>query len=521
MGVRFSVEPLPPHPSLEHQQKLAKRLLREVWAGATEAIERVQAFLPGRFSSPGHLESMKLHDAQRVVARSYGFESWAAMKRKIESLTRTPLQQFDAAVREGDAALARELLARHAELRTKINEPRFDFDSPALHQAKGNLPLVDVLLEYGADINARSTFWAGSFGILEHGITLDGAKPLIERGAKLTIWAAAGLGLVQDLKAILAATPGVVHERGGDGKTALHCAATREIAEILVNAGAELDARDRDHNATPLQYLIGDEEIVKLLIERGASVDLFAVARWGDSPLVERCLRDDPASADERIGRGKFTAPGLHIYGWTLGLGQTLGFDLSPADVARKFGHPQIAEKIVSRLSPEARLADALWCGDRERARAEISQRPNAVQEMHPADRSLLASAAWWYRPESVRLMLEVGMDPHVPGAHRSTPLDRASFHGYADIVSMLLEEDPHPPITDRNEFGGIPLGACVYGALNGWKTGFPQDHARTLTLLLEAGSPLDPTLLPTGNDELDSVMRQWLKKETERHGNT
>jgi ankyrin repeat protein len=521
MVTRFPVEPLPPHPSLEHQQKLAKRLLREVWAGDVEAMARVQAFLPGRFPVADNLEtlaaanSMKLHDAQLAVARGYGFETWAAMKRKIESLTQTPLQRFDAAVREGDAALARELLAKHASLRAKINEPRFDFDSPALHQAKANLPLVDVLLEYGADINARSTFWAGGFGILEHAITLEGARPLIERGATVTAWAAAGLGLVEELKAIIAATPAAVRERGGDGKTVLHCAATREIAEILVNAGAELDARDRDHNATPLQYLIGDEQIAKLLIDRGASVDLFAAARWGDSRLADKCLRDDPLSADARLGRGHFTAPGMHIYSWTL------GFELSPADVARKFGHAQVAEQIVAHLSPGPRLVDALWCGDEERARAELSQRPDAVREMHPADKSLLASAAWWYRPESVRLMLEVGMDPHVPGAHRSTPLDRASFHGYADIVSMLLEGDPNPPLTERNEFGGMPLGACIYGSLNGWKTGFPQDHERTLTLLLEAGAPLDPTRLPTGNDELDRVMREWLKKKGQGgHGN-
>jgi len=116
--------------------------------------------------------------------------------------------------------------------------------------------------------------------------------------------------------------------------------------------------------------------------------------------------------------------------------------------------------------------------------------------------------------------MLEVGFDPHVTGAHLSTPLDRASFHGYADIVTTLLELDPNPPLTQKNEFGGIPLGACIHGSMNGWKTGFPQDHARTLTLLLEAGSPLDPTILPTGNDELDTVMRDWLKSNRGGHGN-
>ncbi|MBV8806912.1 MAG: ankyrin repeat domain-containing protein [Sinobacteraceae bacterium] len=171
-----------------------------------------------------------------------------------------------------------------------------------------------------------------------------------------------------------------------------------------------------------------------------------------------------------------------------------------------------MAELIVSRMSPAARLIDALWCGDAERARAEIAKRPTAVQELHPADKELLAAAAWWYRPDSVRLMLEVGMDPHVPHFHQATPLDRASFHGYADIVAMLLQHDPNPPLTQENEFGGIPLGACIHGSIHGWETGFPQDHARTVTLLLEAGSPLDPAMLPTGNDELDIVLRDWLK---------
>ena len=74
-------------------------------------------------------------------------------------------------------------------------------------------------------------------------------------------------------------------------------------------------------------------------------------------------------------------------------------------------------------------------------------------------------------------------------------------------------------PLTQKNEFGGFPIGACIHGSLHGWKTGFPQDHARTLTLLLDAGSPLDPTKLPTGNDELDTVMRNWLKHASASHG--
>jgi ankyrin repeat protein len=429
------------------------------------------------------------------------------MKNKSESPAKSPLEQFDLAVREGDATRAGALLAEHRELASRLNEPRFDFDSPAIHQAKKNLPLVDVLLAHGADIKARSTWWAGGFGILESKLTIEEARPLIERGAPVTAWAAAGLGMLEELKAIVGAAPATVGERGGDGKTVLHCASTPAIVEFLIDSGANLEARDTDHGATPLQYLIADEAIARLLIARGAKVDVFAAARLGDVARVDACLRDDPAGAEARINRPPFTAPGGHIYSWTL------GFDLTPIDVARAFGHDEVVQLLRSRASTTTRFLDALWHGDANSARAELERRPAIVQGLRTHDASLLSSAAWWYRPEAVRIMLEVGFDPHVPGAHQSSPLDRAAFHGYADIVATLLTLDPHPPLAQRNEFGGTPLTTCIHGSLHGWKTGHPQDHIRTLQLLLEAGADLDPTIVPTGNDDVDTFLREWLRR--------
>src|SRR4029079_15101611 len=129
---------------------------------------------------------------------------------------------------------------------------------------------------------------------------------------------------------ILRATPDVVRERGGDGKTVIHCAATAEIAELVIEAGADLEVRDLDHHSTALQHLIADEQIARVLIAHGAAVDIFAAARLGDRALVEKCLQADAQCTDARVNRPPFAAPGLHIYGWTL------GFDLTPADVARK-----------------------------------------------------------------------------------------------------------------------------------------------------------------------------------------
>jgi ankyrin repeat protein len=501
---RFAVEPLPARPSLEMQRKLAKRLLRDVWSGDAEAIARAQAFHPGRGVDP---DAMKLHDAQLVIARGYGFESWAAMAQKIESLTMTPIERFDAAVRAGQAEQVHELLAGHADIRARIDEPRFDFDSPAIHQGKKNLPLVDVLLRHGADINARSAWWAGGFGILESGLTLDEARPLIARGAHVTVWAAAGLGLMDELKELVRADPDVVHARGGDGKTPLHSAANAEIARFLLESGAELETRDVDHGSTPLQYLINDTSVARLLLDRGASLDIFAAVALDDLGLIARCLRADPTCADARIGRPPFTAPGGHIYGWTL------GFDLTPIELARKRGNDEAVLLLLARASPKVRYLDACWSADGERARAELTAHPNLMNELDDEDRRVINHAAWWYRPAAVRLMLELGFDPHVRGAHQSTVLDRACFHGYADIVQTLLAHDRNPPLTVENEFGGTPIGTCIYGAMNGWDTGHPRDHGQTLALLLDAGARPDPTIIPTGNDGIDGVLRAWFRK--------
>ena len=45
--------------------------------------------------------------------------------------------------------------------------------------------------------------------------------------------------------------PALVNAKGGDGKRPLHYARTVEIAEFLLDRGAEIDALDDDHSSTP------------------------------------------------------------------------------------------------------------------------------------------------------------------------------------------------------------------------------------------------------------------------------
>ena len=67
---------------------------------------------------------------------------------------------------------------------------------------------------------------------------------LRQRGVDYTIHAASHLGDADTVRRLLAEDRSRVHALGEDGETPLHVAATVEVARLLVNAGADLDARD-------------------------------------------------------------------------------------------------------------------------------------------------------------------------------------------------------------------------------------------------------------------------------------
>src|SRR5690349_10667576 len=81
------------------------------------------------------------------------------------------LEPLFTAFREDNAAEVQRLLLENPSLRPMINEPLGPFDSPAIVNVRSR-EMLDVLLEAGADLNAKSTWWAGGFGLL-HGCHPD------------------------------------------------------------------------------------------------------------------------------------------------------------------------------------------------------------------------------------------------------------------------------------------------------------------------------------------------------------
>src|SRR5215472_11800594 len=156
-------------------------------------------------------------DRRSTIRACSWWRSEATMAR-----SQTPLEQFVDALHHGNVGQVRELLATHADVRAAINDPISYFQSRPVARATKNLPLLDVLLEYGADLNLKSAWWAGGFGLLEHDITPAEAAPLIARGAVVDVFAAAHLGMSDRLRELVEGDSALVRARGGDGKTPLH-----------------------------------------------------------------------------------------------------------------------------------------------------------------------------------------------------------------------------------------------------------------------------------------------------------
>jgi len=481
---------LPDRPDLEQQKKQAKELLQSFTAGDAEAQARVRAGLPDK-------PRITLADAQFVLAREYGFVSWTALKEHIEARARderTPEERMHDAFRRSDADAVRRLFRQHPELRARIDEPVFGFNSPAIVAHADELPMVEVLLEFGANPNRRSDWWAGGFHAL-YGATPETAERLIAAGAVVDACAAAHLDDAELLARLIAENPARVHERGGDGKTPLHFAESREVVDLLLSLGADIDARDVDHRSTAAQWMLdhtkgaGRYELARYLVEQGASTDIFLAAALGLTDRVRAMLQANPGLLDLRTSRGDYDQKppsSYHIYFWTIGDSR------SPLDVAAQFDQPETLEAMMEFASPRQQLLFACRRGDDGRARRIVRDHPGIIAGMSPADHRAIADAAWNGEARAVALMLELGFDPRTPGHDSGTPLHCAAWEGSAETVAALLR---HPDartlvaIKDAH-YGATPLGWCCHGSLHGNQS---HDHAGVARLLLAAGAQPGP----------------------------
>jgi hypothetical protein len=250
---------LPVRASLEYLRKLAKDRL---------AVLR---------RTDSHAQ---LADALLLVARDHGFSSWRALKAEVDRRNATMATRFFDAVQTGDVDAVRALL-QEDPLLIKARGPRHN--ASALHFACGNLEMVRVLLEAGADPNddgddTRIGVIGWATLVPNPGpIPMDVVSLLLERGARHHIFSAMATGDLDVIRALVEQQPEVLDQRlstGHHGETALEFAIARnrlDILDALIELGADLEATDsKGQTALEFALLRGDRGAAARLAAAGA-----------------------------------------------------------------------------------------------------------------------------------------------------------------------------------------------------------------------------------------------------------
>jgi len=374
---------------------------------------------------------------------------------------------------------------------------------------------IDVLLGAGADINARSRWWSGGIGVLDEcapGI----AAFLIERGAALDAHSTARLGMIEKLRELVTADPAVVGARGANGQTPLHFASTVEVAQYLAEHGADIAARDLQHESTPAQHMVrvvqarhyprDRQDIALYLVARRCRTDILMAAALGDTDLVRRHLDADPECVRMRVSDEYFPKQDPQS-GGTIYI-PIFGRQRTPHLIARDFGHEEVFQFLMERSPQDVKRMQAFDLGDEGLFRDLVASRPDFIASLSDDDRRHLADAAQNNNSAALRLMLAAGWPVDVRGEYNMTPLQWAAWHGNAEMVREILRYHPQLELACDHQI--TALGSAFHGSENGWHrdTG---DYAGTVEALLDAGAKAPKEVdVPEATEAVRDVLRQY-----------
>jgi ankyrin repeat protein len=314
---------LPARPNLNQLKRQAKELLRR------------------------QPERGRLRDAQRTVAEEYGFPSWDALRRHVESVVgavsssiiKPPeLDSEDGvavwntltACDDGDVDTLRRLLERDP----RLGRAEYWY-TPAIHFAvrEGHLEAVQLLLDAGADpewngmhdgsliVMARDRGHAEIARLLEK--TRNRRGRVLSGSDSHPVHVAIAREDTEEVRRLLDTDPGLVDVGNAVGASPLHRAVGRGmhgLAALLLERGADVHAVLSAARGlgggfwTDLQAIDlaiwdgrrpGDHRMIRLLLEHGATLDLTVAAALGELERVRQILDAQPARIRETRPSGR------------------------------------------------------------------------------------------------------------------------------------------------------------------------------------------------------------------------
>lgn len=487
---------LPDRPSLEHLKAQAKALLAAL--GTKNGAERFAAVFPDDAATRA-----KLADAQHVIAREYGFESWPRLKAHVEQ-TRKTFSELCAALvacaRDGDVGRAEQILRDHP-----------DVASAGLIEAgfAGNL---EHLRQRVNAANINSGEWTPLLCVCASTLMRDRSRR--QRFADCATFLI-GMGADPNASVVLPQFPdsplSTLYWAGGYNNSP-------EVAEVLLRAGANPNDNEslyhacdhRDHaflrlllkfkvdptktNALKRILDFEDREGLELVLQTGADPNEF-----GDDSVLHHALR-----------RGRSPAIIRRLIEAGANPSQVNGHGATPYNVAVAFGM-QEAASVIADLGGDAHLSET----------AEILQKAHRGEELDPAAVSrvsqelpdLVHFLAERNQATAIRALLAAGHPVSPIGTmYGYTPLHQACHSGNVETVRALLDYDADLTIHDKAH-NGTPLGWAMHGALF-----FGPHHDAEGTryrsivqMLIDSGTPIyDP---PEGRADLEAMLREELER--------
>ena len=236
-----------------------------------------------------------------------------------------------------------------------------------------------------------------------------------------------------------------------------------DVAQVLINAGAEIDATflDGGLGTTPLVSLVTSvhphkagvaAELVSVFVNAGARVDGL---KEDGEPLRLALSSEYPESVQALL---------------------KCGAKIINVEIAAGLGELELVEKFIDEGDISRReLEEAFW------------------------------SACKYGQTEVAECLLKRGADIDAKGGANNTGLMLASQRGRRDTVEMLLGYGASVEL--KNDYGGTALGSTMYFLTN--HTVIGADYAGVIELLLSAGSEFNFADKLTGDDEVDDMLRR------------
>jgi ankyrin repeat protein len=473
----------PYRPDFNQFKRQAKELLKAYRAGDAEAVAEVQ-----RHEQAPDPAAFALHDAQRVLARSYGFASWQKLKSYVQTIQPywRPLEikSDDDTSKFLRLACITYFDADHPSRRDRARQifaekPHIAKANLYTAAAVGDVAAVADFLTRGADVHAKGgpfnwePLLYAAYSRLESQTaghsTLEVARLLLEHGAD------PNAGFLWEGGYLFTALTGVLGLGEGDsgrGEGPLwqpphqHW---REFARLLLEAGA--DPNDNQGLYNRMQY--PNDEHFKLLFEYGLGKDQ-------GGPWFEKFFRYWPYASAPRspsdiltyqlryaIAANYFDRVKLLIEnGADVNAGSQYPAGAhAPYAEAVFHGHQEIADYLLAKgakriaiaLSPRDEFSIACYRDDADRARELAASDPSLLEDAE----GLLTDIAEGGCAKCVRLLVELGVDVNGK-AGRESPLHRAARAGQLETVKTLVELGADVHARDKC-WNSPPLGFANY----------------------------------------------------------